>query len=319
VDLVRNTLYANIFYIRAQMDNDYLGTYLQNMRIQERNQEAMRVGMFILGAAMVLTAFIPGVGPAIALWGADLMSSSYTGKSLFDHAAHGIANGLNAVGLTNFSQDTIQSFQFWNMVSDRSLNFLLQEMVAMGITHGINSAASALRGGSSAPEVGSNAKTVAEKIEKSWKLRRANRFGLAEMFIEASDWLRETTIGKAVSFATKVYMSCTLEVIFEFSFEAVMRFDENERPGFGSGTARIYSFFAVMTAATLIGGITEGIRHHKNGKLMSRPPMERTAEGVIYEKNPSKWQYGCWMVGAGIQVVTLLAIAPALIAMSNFS
>ncbi|MGY5854070.1 MAG: hypothetical protein RTU92_10920, partial [Candidatus Thorarchaeota archaeon] len=145
VSMVRNFLYADVFYLKMEYDEDYLSTYYsEQSRLEEESRE-IRKWLAVMGATMVGVALLtaPWGGGIMALWGTDMLVSTQTGKSLFDHLIHGGMNLANSiaslVGATAFDENYIGNFSIWQMTSNKGLNLLLCEAVANVMSSGLRS------------------------------------------------------------------------------------------------------------------------------------------------------------------------------------
>jgi hypothetical protein len=273
VENIKNMLFADVFYIRAELDQDYLSRYFEIQQEKQWASESSRLGMIVLGAVMMATAVIPGVGWATAIWGADLICSATTGKSMFDHVIHG------AMSLAGVSEDTVNSFSFMHFTGDKTLDLICQELVAGGISSAAGSGAKKLaRAGktvmSKAGTVSNklstltgrfstltkytsslatkfdtlvsklSIKSIGSKLGKAGKWLSTKIDNLAKESIEqtAKTGLRQT--GKMV---IVIVGGAALESIMEFGFDALDSMNEGDRPAFGNKAA----FFGVMIGMQL--------------------------------------------------------------------
>ncbi|MHA2223174.1 MAG: hypothetical protein ACXAAO_14115, partial [Candidatus Thorarchaeota archaeon] len=255
VDNVRNMLYADIFFIRAEMDRDYLNRYFELQNIQSNNQIYNKYGMIALGAAMIIAA--PFTGGASAIWGLDLISASTTGKSMFDHAIHGAARLTNMAGLTNFSDDTIDSFHFMHFTSDKCADLLIQELVANAMGGAVKKVGGRLRGSTRAmQEVAEGAADAI--VGKGGILRGVTGNVLGGIQGKITALTRKvSTLGKlaaGVIFIGRAVAEAMFESIFEFSFDAMNAFSEGDRPA-GGATGIFWTVMVASQLLSVVGGL----------------------------------------------------------------
>ncbi|MHA2200870.1 MAG: hypothetical protein ACXABN_13380 [Candidatus Thorarchaeota archaeon] len=337
LDMINNMIYADVVHVRAEMDMDYIGTYMDILRQQREDAVVARWGMFILGAAMVATA--PWTGGASAIWGLDLMCSSATGKSMFDYAGQFVMHGLDDIaegmGMNNgegfWSDETIENFQFMHFTSDRTLDLILQELVAEGI-----SSLGGKTGGKLKGLFSRAANEITEEVTESLG-RRAIRW-LGERISGLKD---ETYEGffKSIRAASKLDMltrfakwggekissgvkwlgghikSAIIEVIMEWSFDSIGRLNKNERPGFGNTGF----FFTLMTVGVMVGAIGGKIQKDIDGNLAEDC---YTAYGFhmlsleLADMNDIQRRFG--YIALSIQLLTLAVMTPCLYHSSIF-
>jgi len=236
---IRNLLYTDVFYLRAEIDSEYMDSYYARQENTERVELQQRKLMCVLGAAMIVT------GLPAAIWGLDMIISSTTGKSMFDHAAHFL---MRASG--KFSEDYINSFSFMHFTSDKTVDMILQEIVAEGISMGVG----ALARGASLFKAGFKlGGELGEGLISSLGTGlRTNILGAA-LRVGA---LTSKGVGARITTSViKIVASCAMEAVMELAFDAVTSENMNERPDKGFfGEAGMYMFFGVMTASVILGG-----------------------------------------------------------------
>ncbi|MGY5852772.1 MAG: hypothetical protein RTU92_04320, partial [Candidatus Thorarchaeota archaeon] len=135
--IVNNLLYAEMFYLKMAYDQEYISAYMERIEGQSEQAERMKGYMIALGAAMICAA--PYTGGVSGIWGIDLIVSTSTGTSMFDHI-------LNAgMGLTNvvtggraFDEDYIGNFTLFHLTSERGLDLILSEALADILSLGIH-------------------------------------------------------------------------------------------------------------------------------------------------------------------------------------
>ncbi len=132
VQCVRNMLYINVYYLRAELDSKYLDTYFAKQQQAARDEMNTRKLMCVIGAGMIIVS--PWVGPESAIFGIDFITQAVTGKSMFDWA---IQAGMRAFGVNS---KFVDSFSFWHFTSDTGTDLILMEAACLGIS-GITAAA----------------------------------------------------------------------------------------------------------------------------------------------------------------------------------
>jgi len=269
VSMIRNLLYADVFYLKMEYDESYLHTYYsQQSRLQEESQ-SMKKWLAVLGAAMVgvgvLTA--PVGGGVMILWGSDMIVSTTTGKSLFDHLIHGGMNLANSVtSLVNgtaFTEDYIDNFSFWQMTSNKGVNLLLTEAVANALSFGLGRAGGMIAG-RLAQSTGGTGSAVS-RILKLGSREGTTRVGLlsriwskvsgrSSLLQELSQKIGSNTALKITGRAVREYYELLGEVIFEMSFDNMLRFNKEERPIGGGQT-----FLITMSVTVVVSGLLQSV------------------------------------------------------------
>jgi len=99
-------LYADVFYIRAELDNDYINRYFE---IQQQQRWALhkstRLGMIALGAVMIACSPWTGWVPVLS----GVLTSSAARPPVSPCSTHAIIGGMSVMGA---SEETINSFSF---------------------------------------------------------------------------------------------------------------------------------------------------------------------------------------------------------------
>jgi hypothetical protein len=250
VTRVRNLLYADIFYLKMEYDRSYINRYFALGRTQQSEANKMKVWMVALGAAMMVTA--PVTGGSSAIWGLDMIVSTVTGKSMFDHIIHGamgVANELT--GGQAFDNNFVGNFSMMNLVSQKGLNLILGELLADILSFGIGSIGKSLgrKAGVLAAE-----KAIQAGVDWTARTFTSKLSGFfAKRSFRGAQWLARNLGTKtarfvmaAVEVAVKKYIDLVGEVIFEFAFDNMLSMDKSQRPGGGA-----QAFMAVMTLAVL--------------------------------------------------------------------
>jgi hypothetical protein len=111
IAIVRNLVYANRYFLRMDHDDEYIDRYMENIQAQESDANAMKKYLIIMGAAMIIAA--PLTGGTSAVWGLDLIVSTTTGKSMFDHILHA---AMEALGV---DRNYIGNFSIWGITSNQ--------------------------------------------------------------------------------------------------------------------------------------------------------------------------------------------------------
>jgi len=269
VSMIRNLLYADVFYLKMEYDESYLHTYYsQQSRLQEEG-ESMKKWLALMGAAMVgvgvLTA--PVGGGVMILWGSDMIVSTMTGKSLFDHLIHGgmhLSNSIaSLVNGTAFNEDYIDNFSFWQMTSNKGVNLLLTEAAANALSFGLGRA-----GGMISARLAQSTGSASSAVARTLKL--GSREGAARAGLLSRAWgkiagrfpvLQGLTqkIGsnaalKIAGKAVREYYELLGEVIFEMAFDNMLRFNKEERPMGGGET-----FLITMSVAVVVSGLLQSV------------------------------------------------------------
>jgi len=120
-----------VFYVRAELDQDYMNRYYQRQDVQTIIEAETRKLMCVIGAAMVVAG--AATGGATAIWGVDMIMQSTMQKSLFDIYAK---FGMRLAGV---DEEFIESFSLMHFVSDKGTDLLLQEIFAEAISLGFGS------------------------------------------------------------------------------------------------------------------------------------------------------------------------------------
>ncbi len=254
---IRNLLYTDVIYIRAELDKDYINEYLKRQQNARWASEANRLFMIAMGAVMVALAPIPGVGTASAIWGADLIVASTTGKSMFDHAAHQLLRGLGA------EESYIESFSFMHFTSDKGIDLILQEMVANGI-----SAITSKIGGRISRAGSQFADFTAKGAEAVVNTKGVTLIGglrgvLGRTLHEVQERMLKlarplTTIGKltaGIGILGRSIIEAMIESVMEFGFDAVQSSNDGDKP-LGNNAA----FFTCMIAAQILSAYASNKR-----------------------------------------------------------
>jgi hypothetical protein len=257
LSLIRNTIYMNVIQLRMEIDQEYLAKYFDILREQENQAWANKVGMVILGAAMIIVS--PFTGGSSAVWGADLIVSSVTGKSMFDHISHGAMHFINSVSRTAggenvYSEDYINSFQFMHFSSDVGTNLLLTELIADVMGAGI-----AKMGGKVFGKIAGALENHFERLGRvSSIIKKIQKFTKGGTSFTASiDKILSMSKIEGIKWIFRKVLDAAMESIMEFGFDAMTRLNDGEKPGGGSGHS--WMFYTLMTGITLIGGVAQAL------------------------------------------------------------
>jgi hypothetical protein len=312
IDMVTNTLFADVYYVRATMDEEYVHEYIKIQRQLEQDAEDAKAGMILLGGAMVVAGIIT-LNPATVFWGADLIISTRTGKSILDHISHA---ALRAAGV---DEKYIESFSFMHFTSDKSMDMFLQEAFANGI--------SALGGKVSSRLSSWLGKNVVTDITVGIGRRVLNRAGgwvanrIRSVFPRVASFLTRIGVRIVDSFIKALFvfvLDALLEATFELSFEAMGRLNKGERPG-GGNTGM---FFAVMAATTLVGAVFSRI----SSRFAYQVEIDRQTrtnqidiwDDIIVEMRwIGRWEIYTTMFGLSLQLLTWTVASSSLIAMAG--
>ncbi len=268
VSTVRNLLYADIFYLRMEYDDNYLSRYYAEQQRLGAEGRAMKKWLVIMGAAMVIVGAltIPFGGGGMVVWGADMIISTHTGQSMFDWIAKGIMQGANFLtGGSAFDENYIGNFSIWQMTSNKGWNLILSEAFAGLISFGIGKVsgriAGSLAGSSRFGRLGEFANTLLkegteEAGEAAGMLARAwsKVTGRVNVLEKLTKRVGSNTALRIVGKGLGEYFELVGEVIFEMSFDNMLRFNKDERP-MGGGQV----FLITMTLSVTVSGMLQGI------------------------------------------------------------
>lgn len=204
----------------------------------------------------------PVLGWTTAIWGLDMIISTTTGKSMFDHILHG------AMTVLGVDENYIGNFRIWGITSNQGWNLILTEALSSGISFGIGAAAKSIGklGRWAATKIGSNLATgrfstlarVAASMGEigNAALKRLGMsmdelltYGFRKGFAKMTEGGIRSSVQNVVVKGIKEYFELVGEVIFEMAFDSVLRFDKSERPWGGGET-----FFTAMTLSILTSG-----------------------------------------------------------------
>ncbi|MHA1136659.1 MAG: hypothetical protein ACTSSE_09245 [Candidatus Thorarchaeota archaeon] len=203
----------------------------------------------------------------MVLWGSDMIISTQTGKSLFDHLIHGgmsLANSLASLtGQVAFDENYKGNFSLWQMTSNKGLNLLLSEAVANALSFGLGKL-----GGRIAGRISTSTGTVGEMMKRFLKI--GAREGAEQSGLLARIWgvvtqrstvlagltekLGSNTALMIVGRAVREYYQLLGEVIFEMSFDNMLRFNKDERPVGGGQT-----FLITMSVTVVVSGLLQSV------------------------------------------------------------
>ncbi len=243
---VRNLVYYNKYFLRMEYDDGYISKYLSHMHAQEQDAVSMKKYMILMGLAMIASA--PLTGGTSVIWGLDMIVSTTSGKSMFDHILHG---AMEALGV---DKNYIGNFSIWGITSNQGWNLILTEALAGGISFGVSTAAKGV------------SRLGGRLLQRSTRLASSplTRFmGLASNsvddvlrggFRKAMKSISDIGVHGLVWKGVKEYFELVGEVIFEMAFDSVLRFDKGERPA-GGGEA----FFTAMTLSILTSALMKAM------------------------------------------------------------
>ncbi len=314
--MVSNLLFADIFHLRMEYDEGYIQEYYSHLRDQGFDANAMKKWMILLGVAMIVTA--PITGGSSAMWGMDMIVSTTTGKSMFNHIIHGamrLANTLGEpFGMTAFEENYIGNFSMMNMVSQKGLNLIMGELLADAMSLGIGGIGKAMSARMAGRAVG---KEVGQWLTRKFASNTVKNLAksLAGSQYRALRWLgrkmsQEATrfALEAMEFAVKAYIGAVGEVVFEFAFDNMMRFDKSERPMGGSETFMATMILAVLTSAALSSVA---------GSAKSGAIAQGIAEGAVDGQKISRVIIGLQFVALGLQMAMLIQRIPVMMAVAR--
>jgi len=251
---VNNIVYADVFYLKLEYEDEYIDEWIGLGLQKQADSNAVMGGLVALGWGLI--AIAPYTGGVTGVWGAELLSQGYTGKGMFDTLAEGYMRFANIVGETLkgeavYSQQYLEAFSVWHIVSDRTLDLILQEVIAEVISFGIGSVAGHVA------QTTSLATRISTRIAKSAFLGR-----LAKPL--------SRFVGTSIR-VVQEYLEIVGEVIVEMVFDNMMNLDEGERPM--GGTTQ---FMALMTLSVLTSGLLSAVSKGKGWSIGTRSFNDRT-------------------------------------------
>jgi hypothetical protein len=218
------------------------------------------------------------------VWGAELCSQGYTGTGIFDHLIKGGLRAINSVsellgGDDVISESYIEDFSIWHITSDRTLDLILQEVLAEGISMGIGG----LFGGTA-------------HATSSILSRRVSQFiaGHARLAKFAT-----SRVGRALRVGLRVaqeYLEIVGEVIIEMVFDNMLNLDEGDRP-MGGAT----HFMTLMTLSVLTSGLLSAVARGDGWSVGTRAFNDRTVATIAI-----------LTLGVGLSIAQAVARIPVL-------
>jgi hypothetical protein len=302
VSKVRNMLYYDMFYVKMEMEDDFVSRYLSRQTDKEAEARRMKTFMFVLGATMTTVGAL-SANPGMAIWGLDLCVATTTDKSLFDHL------GQEMLRLRGYNESYVEQWHFMQMFGDKGLNLFATELVAeimsMGVNHISGSLASRLLTG--------RLKNLGKGFARNWLTKMAGRsiganfakelfskigvneiaeigvdrigdsFRLMDVFSKFSlpsgnQFTKRMLVAAALRTSVREYLELCLEVITEFAFDnfmsdaRIMNFfglDVDVHRPFG-GSELVFGIMITMTIVGGMDGSSDGIElnsRSRSGKI----------------------------------------------------
>lgn len=254
---VNNLVYANVFYLKVEYEDDYISEWLRIGQQKEADSNAIRGGLVAMGWGMILIA--PLTAGVTGVWGAELCSQGYTGTGIFDHLIKGSMRVINSIseilcGDEVISESYIEDFTIWHITSDRTLDLILQEVLAEGISMGIGG----LFGGVSHMATSTLTARVA-----GWLARNT--------LLDIDRIARVSRVVGAAARIVQEYLEIVSEVIVEMVFDNMLNLEEGERPMGGST-----QFMTLMTLSILTNGLLSAVARGQGWSIGTRTFNDRT-------------------------------------------
>ncbi len=240
---LRNLLFADSMYLKMEYDYDYLDTYNEITIDLEQEGERLKPYMLALGVGMMAST---PLNPAMAVWGFDIISQTLWSTSVWDTAAHGVMRFANWLTQGRaFDEHYIGNFSLFHITHDEGLNLFLQEALSEVLSFGISAAARYVGHSVKARWFG----IVDDAMDSSgsrWSriLGKGLAGDLYNVLTSDTPWYRKALC--AAWALTKEYVELVGEVVFEMSFDNMLRLDPSERP-LGGGEM----FLTLMTLYTV--------------------------------------------------------------------
>ncbi len=259
---VNNLVYADVFYLKVEYEDEYIDRWISIGLQKEADSNAVRGGLVALGWGLI--AIAPLTKGVTGVWGLELLSQGYTGTGMFDHGIKGFmrfANFLSEAVTEEavYSQQYIEAFSIWHIVSDRTLDLIMQEVIAEIISFGIGSI------------VGGVAHAAASTSRLSrlsnWVARSSHLGRLASPLSR----IIGSRVTRAGVWLAQEYLEIVGEVIIEMVFDNMLNLDEGERP-MGGNT----QFFALMTLSVLTSGLLSAVSQGRGWSIGTRSFNDRT-------------------------------------------
>ncbi|OLS30820.1 MAG: hypothetical protein ThorAB25_07440 [Candidatus Thorarchaeota archaeon AB_25] len=282
VSQVNNLVYADVFYLKVEYEGDYIDKWIQIGLQKEADSNAVRGGLVAMGWAMI--AIAPLTAGVTGVWGAELCSQGYTGTGIFDHLIKGGMRAINSVseilgGEEVISESYIEDFSIWHITSDRTLDLILQEVLAEGISMGIGG----VFGGAAHSSSSIISRRVSSFIGGSARLTR----------------LASSRIGRALRVGLRIaqeYLEIVGEVIIEMVFDNMLNLDEGERP-MGGATG----FMTLMTLSVITSGLLSAVNRGEGWSVGTRTFNDRTIATIAI-----------LTLGVGLSIAQAVARIPVL-------
>ena len=253
-------VYADVFYLKVEYEDEYIDRWISIRLQKEADSNQLRGGLIALGWGLI--AIAPLTKGVTGVWGLELLSQGYTGTGIFDRLSKGymrVANFLSEVvtGDIVYSQQYMEAFSFWHITSDRTLDLILQEVIAEIISFGI--------GGISGKVAHVSDLSTRSARLSSWVARRAilGRW--------AAPLSRIVRVSRYAVGALIGYLEIVGEVIIEMVFDNMLNLNEGERP-LGGNT----QFFALMTLSVLTSGLLSAVSQGRGWSIGTRSFNDRT-------------------------------------------
>jgi hypothetical protein len=238
VEQVRNMVYADVFYVRAEMDNDYLDVYFNIQQQVQRNQLVTRQLLCVVGGVMIVS----GVG---AVWGADMITQSLTGRSMFDWGIQGI---MRAIGVR---EDFVESFSLFHFVSDAGTDLMLMQLTCFAIGGATGMLKSGLRNlGVDISKGFVNNLGFGRSLAFALRLAGKRIEGASQSFLEGL--LARGVARSAISATLRITVSCFFQSLMQLAFMTIDSQNRGTQPMFGLfGQFGKYLFFGLLAASAM--------------------------------------------------------------------